>query len=180
MGSATRRVAPYTGARMFRTKWFQRKFPAITDNGLLPGILERLSGTSARLRAMVADARPRAVESGWSAAKELGHLSDIEPLWLARVQDILQGRPDLTAADLTNRATTDADHDRHPLPALVDRFEPARRALVVALRGATDADLERSAKHPRLGTPMRLVDLAYFVAEHDDHHMARLRELLNA
>jgi hypothetical protein len=25
---------------------------------------------------------------------------------------------------------------------------------------------------------MRLIDLAYFVAEHDDHHMARLRTLL--
>ena len=163
---------------MRRTEWFQRTFPAVTDTGLLPGILERLAGTPARLRAMVADARPRTAASGWSAAKELGHLSDIEPLWLARVQDILQGRPELTVADLTNRATTEADHDRHPLPALVDRFEPARRTLVEVLRRATEADLERSAKHPRLGTPMRLVDLAYFVAEHDDHHMARLRELI--
>ena len=165
---------------MRRTEWFRRNFPAITDNGLMPGILERLAGTPARLRAMVADARPRATASGWSAAKELGHLSDIEPLWIARVDDIMQGRPDLTVADLTNRATTNADHDRHPLPALVDRFEPARRALVAALRGASSGDLERSARHPRLGTPMRLVDLAYFVAEHDDHHMARLRELLSA
>ena len=73
---------------MRRTEWFQRTFPAVTDNGLLPGILERLAGTPARLRAMVADARPRTAASGWSAAKELGHLSDIEPLWLARVQDI--------------------------------------------------------------------------------------------
>lgn len=144
----------------------------------MPGILERLAGTPARLRAMVTNARPRAAKSGWSAAKELGHLSDIEPLWLARVQDILQGRPDLTVADLTNRATSEADHDSHPLPRLIDRFEPARAALVEALRGATGDALERSAKHPRLGTPMRLVDLAYFVAEHDDHHLARLRELI--
>ena len=163
---------------MRRTEWFQRKFPAITDNGLLPAILERLAGTPARLRTMVEHARAKPPVSGWSAAKELGHLSDIEPLWLARVHDILQGRPDLTPADLTNRATFEADHDGHPLPALVDRLEPGRIALVQALRGAADADLERSAKHPRLGTPMRLVDLAYFVAEHDDHHMARLRELL--
>ena len=163
---------------MRRTEWFERKFAAITDNGLMPSILERLAGTPARLRAMVTNGRPRPAESGWSAAKELGHLSDIEPLWLARVQDILEGRPDLTVADLTNRATSEADHDSHPLSTLVDRLEPARAALVEALRGATDDALERSAKHPRLGTPMRLVDLAYFVAEHDDHHMARLRELI--
>ena len=47
-----------------------------------------------------------------------------------------------------------------------------------ALRDLAAADLERAARHPRLGTPMRVVDLAYFVAEHDDHHLARLRELL--
>ena len=163
---------------MRRTDWFQRQFPAIADNGLLPGILERLAGTPARLRAMVDGATPVIADSGWSAAKELGHLSDLEPLWLARVGDIIQGRAELTAADLTNRATTDADHERYPLPVLVDRFEPARLALVAALRAASADDLERTARHPRLGTPMRLIDLAYFVAEHDDHHMSRLRDLL--
>ena len=163
---------------MRRTNWFDRNFPPITDNGLLPGILERLEGTPARLRVLVDRSTPRVPESGWSAAKELGHLSDLEPLWLARVQDLLQGRAELTAWDPTNRATTEADHDRHPLPALIDRFAAARATLVAALRGAAVADLEHVARHPRLGTPMRLVDLAFFVAEHDDHHMVRLRELL--
>ena len=31
---------------------------------------------------------------------------------------------------------------------------------------------------PRLRTPMRLIDLGFFVAEHDDHHLARITELL--
>lgn len=164
---------------MHRTKWFERQFPPIADNGLLPGILERLAGTPARLRAMVAGFESTSsMPTGWSPAKEIGHLADLEPFWLHRVQDILEGRAELTAADLSNRATHEADHDRWPLSQLVDRLESARRALVIALRGAGDADLERSARHPRLGTPMRLIDLAYFVAEHDDHHMARLRELL--
>jgi uncharacterized damage-inducible protein DinB len=35
----------------------------------------------------------------------------------------------------------------------------------------------RSALHPRLGMPMRLVDLMLFVAEHDDHHLASITEL---
>ena len=163
---------------MRRTNWFDRNFPPITDNGLLPGILERLEGTPARLRALVDGSTPRVPESGWSAAKELGHLSDMERIWLTRVQDLLHGRAELTAADLTNRTTTEADHDQYPLPVLVDRFSAARSTLVAALRGVAVADLERVARHPRLGTPMRLVDMAFFVAEHDDHHMARLRELL--
>jgi hypothetical protein len=32
--------------------------------------------------------------------------------------------------------------------------------------------------HPRLKRLMRLVDHLYFVAEHDDHHLARIWELV--
>jgi uncharacterized damage-inducible protein DinB len=162
-----------------RTPWFERRFAPIDDNGLLPGILERLRGTPARLTALLAtragnpDARP-----GWSPAQELGHLIDLEPLWLARVHDIAAGRSELTVADLTNRATHEGDHDRWPLEVLASRFDVERARLVAALHGLTPADLERSARHPRLGTPMRIIDLAYFVAEHDDHHLVRLRELV--
>jgi hypothetical protein len=41
---------------MRRTAWFDRKLPPIEDNGLLPGILERLEGTPARFRSMTAKA----------------------------------------------------------------------------------------------------------------------------
>ena len=44
----------------------------------------------------------------------------------------------------------------------------------------TAAEQERTALHPRLGLPMRAVDHAFFVAEHDDHHLARITELLRA
>lgn len=36
----------------------------------------------------------------------------------------------------------------------------------------------RAILHPRLKKPMRLVDHLYFVAEHDDHHLAFIWELL--
>lgn len=163
---------------MLRTPWFDRLFPPVEDNGLLPGILERLEGTAPRLRSLLVGVeRASPVDTGWSVAQEVGHLIDLEPLWLRRVHDIMQGQPVLTVADLSNRATHDGDHDQWPVAQLLERFERARRALVTALRGASDVDLERSARHPRLGTPMRLIDLAHFVAEHDDHHLARLREL---
>lgn len=163
---------------MRRTPWFERRFPPILDNGLLPVIMERLDGTAPRLRALLpALERARPAESGWSAAQQIGHLLDLEPLWLKRIHDLTRGEAVLSAADLTNRATHEGDHNQWPLPQLVERWESVRRELISALRAVTDADLERSAKHPRLGTPMRLIDHAFFVAEHDDHHLARLREL---
>src|SRR5215210_7871258 len=101
---------------MRRTNWFDRHFPPIADNGLLPTILERLAGTAARLRAMLHNAEPTGyMPAGWSPAKEIGHLVDLEPLWLRRAQDLLDGRADMVAADLSNRATHETDHDASPL-----------------------------------------------------------------
>jgi len=37
--------------------------------------------------------------------------------------------------------------------------------------------MERTALHPRLQQPMRVLDMAFFTAEHDDHHLARMTEL---
>ena len=36
---------------------------------------------------------------------------------------------------------------------------------------------ELSAHHPRLNKPMRVIDLAVFVADHDDYHLAQIDEL---
>lgn len=163
-----------------RTPWFEREFTAIDDNGRMPGILERLDGTVARLRAMLAGIeRASPVVSGWTIAQEVGHLIDLEGLWILRVRDIIRGEETLTVADLTNRATHEADHDRWTVPELIARFETSRAQLVAMLRAADGDDLERTSRHPRLGSPMRLIDHAYFIAEHDDHHLARIRELLS-
>jgi hypothetical protein len=45
---------------------------------------------------------------------------------------------------------------------------------------AVDASLfsVRAIVHPRLKQPMGLLDHLYFVAEHDDHHLARIWELV--
>ncbi|MDP8240406.1 MAG: hypothetical protein P9X24_15050 [Candidatus Hatepunaea meridiana] len=34
------------------------------------------------------------------------------------------------------------------------------------------------ANHPRLNKPMRMVDSLYFEAEHDDHHLNVMKELV--
>jgi hypothetical protein len=165
---------------MRQTPWFERRFPAIEDNGRLPGILMLLEGTVFRLQRLIEDATHSApVDSGWSVAQHIGHLGDLEPLWLQRAREISQGKEHLTAADLTNRATHEAGHDQQPLPVLVDRFASARAEFVRVLRDCDHAALSQSARHPRLGTPMRVIDLAYFVAEHDDHHLAMVKELLS-
>lgn len=54
----------------------------------------------------------------------------------------------------------------------------ARRARFTDALAAADPELQqRSAFHERLGCAMRLIDCAQFVAEHDDHHLLRIRDL---
>ena len=118
-------------------------------------------------------------EGKWSAQEHAGHLLDLEPLWLARVDDYVAASDQLTATDLTNRKTDGANHNARPLEEILTEFRAARGRLLKRV-GELDASLfARSIPHPRLKKPMRLVDHLYFVAEHDDHHLAHIWELLN-
>jgi uncharacterized damage-inducible protein DinB len=163
---------------MERTKWFERSFSPIEDNGLLPGIIERLEGTPARLYYKTGklndDSMPAVTGNPWSIKKEIGHLTDLEPLWLERIEQLIAGTDTLRAADLNNTRTHEADHDSKAILELLQNFFETRMILVNRLRELQESDLTRSALHPRLQTPMRVIDLAYFVAEHDDHHLAQI------
>jgi len=114
----------------------------------------------------------------WSAQEHAGHLLDLEPLWLARVGDYVAGRPELTPTDLRNVKTDEANHNAQPLERILKEFRAARDALLNRVDEVDGSLFERSIPHPRLKTPMRLVDHLYFVAEHDDHRRCRGRRRL--
>ena len=163
--------------------WFERKFEFSFSVELCPNLLARLRGTPARLeetlRGRSQEILIKKPEGKWSAQEHAGHLLDLEALWLARVGDYVAGSAQLTATDLQNRKTDEADHNAHALEQILAGFRAAREKLL-KLVGELDAALfSRAIPHPRLKTPMRLVDHLYFVAEHDDHHLARIWELIN-
>ncbi len=167
---------------MKRTEWFKRKFPAIEDNGILPSIIERLSGTPARVEEITSKLSPALLtlkpEGKWTIKEEIGHLSDLEPLWSGRLDDLANGSAELRVADLTNQKTHTANHDATEIKVLLQRFREQRQQLVNKLMNLNEEQLANASLHPRLKTPMRIIDLAYFVAEHDDHHLASIREIL--
>lgn len=163
--------------------WFERRFAFGDDASLFPCVLERLRGTPARLRDRLAGLSRdvltgRAPDGSWSIQENVGHLQDLEPLWLGRVEDVLEGREVLREADLTNARTHGADHDARPTEEVLEGFTGERGRFVAALEALDDAQVVASALHPRLRKPMRLLDLALFVAEHDDHHLARITAIL--
>jgi uncharacterized damage-inducible protein DinB len=163
--------------------WFERKFEFTFPVELYPNLCARLRGTPARMEDIFRG-RPREILIGkpdgkWSAQEHAGHLLDMEPLWLARVQDFEAGGTELTVADLTNRKTHEANHNARPLEQILIEFRRARGKLLDRLERMDSNLFSRSLLHPRLKTPMRLADHLYFVAEHDDHHVAHMWALLS-
>jgi uncharacterized damage-inducible protein DinB len=164
--------------------WFERKFEFSFPVELHPNLLVRLRGTPARLEEVLRGRSQKILvrkpHEKWSAQEHAGHLLDLEPLWLARVGDYVAGNAQLTVADLTNRKTDEAKHNARPLEQILEDFRTARAKLLQRMDELDASLFTRAIPHPRLKTPMRLVDHLYFVAEHDDHHLARIWELVNA
>lgn len=164
--------------------WFERKFEFSFPVDLHPNLLARLRGTPARLdealRGRAHEILIRKPAEKWSAQEHTGHMLDLEPLWLARVGDYMAASGELTPTDLKNRKTDEANHNARPLEEILTGFREARSKLVQRVDGLDASLFARAIPHPRLKTPMRLVDHLYFVAEHDDHHLAKIWELLNA
>ena len=164
--------------------WFERKFEFSFPVELLPNVYARLRGTPARLEEALRG-HPQKVlisktQEKWSAQEHAGHLLDLEPLWLARVGDYVSASEQLTPADLRNRKTDEANHNARPLEQILTEFRVARERLLKRVHELDSSLFVRAIPHPRLKTPMRLVDHLYFVAEHDDHHLAQIWELINA
>jgi uncharacterized damage-inducible protein DinB len=161
--------------------WFERKFKFDFPVALYPNLRARLRGTPARLGELTRGIpRERLIhqpEGKWSIQESVGHLLDLEPLWLARVDDFVQGAEVLTAAELTNRKTHEARHNDRAVHEILLPFRRARQELLERLDPLGADDFARISRHPRLNQPMHLVDHLFFVAEHDDHHLARIWEL---
>ncbi|MEM7414606.1 MAG: DinB family protein [Gemmatimonadota bacterium] len=166
--------------------WFERAFELGLPRSHALEIVERLRGTPARLEERLHGVgrdillRRPAVDgsASWSIQEHVGHLVDLEALWLARVDDLAEGADVLTEADLENRATWDAGHNERPLDDVLASFRSHRATLVSRLESLGDDGWSSTSLHPRLRQPMSAVDLAFFVAEHDDHHLATIGLLL--
>jgi uncharacterized damage-inducible protein DinB len=164
-----------------RERWFERSFDFRLPTTRFPSVVERLRGTPARLeertRALPVSTLTARPDGRWSVQENVGHLADLEPLWLRRARQIFSGDAELESTDLTNRRTDEANHNARRLDDLLAEFRDLRRQFAELLLTADAAVLQQTALHPRLRTPMRLIDLAVFVADHDDHHLAAISEL---
>lgn len=148
-------------------------------------MLERVRGTPARIEERVRGLSRgqliwRPSEGGWSIQENIGHLTDLGYLAQGRIRQILAGESTLIAADMSNQATHAAAHNERPIAELLADFRADRAKLVAQFEALAASDWTRAGLHPRLQQPMRIVDIAFFDAEHDDYHLGRIGERIRA
>ena len=167
---------------MQQVKWFDRKFNFDIKENIFPFIIERLAGTPARLEEKMknvpTDILSKRLDNSWSIKENIGHLTDLESLWQGRLDDLITGKQELRSADLQNAKTNSAGHNEKPVDVLLHSFRKARQQTIAMMEQLDEAIIFKTALHPRLKTPMRTMDHFLFVADHDDHHLARITELI--
>jgi hypothetical protein len=165
-----------------KDKWIERKFAYNPPAGEFPCILTRLRGTPARLDEIVKplpkEILVRQIDDGWSIQEQIGHLEDVEELLDGRIDDFIAGLDTLRPADMSNKRTYERRHNEKDIDLLLASFRTTRTGIVNRLEDLDDKVISHIATHPRLNKPMRVVDMMFFFAEHDDHHIAIIIELI--
>ena len=160
-------------------RWTDRTFRFDLPVEMFPEVIERLRGAAPRIedkiKGLPAEILTRRDGDSWSIQEHIGHLLDLDELHIGRLDDYLANAEVLRPADMQNRKTWQSDHNRSAAEDLVQRFRREREIFVGRLE--TWDDPGQSSMHPRLKQPMRVIDLAFFVAEHDDHHLAKMTEI---
>lgn len=163
-------------------KWFAREFSFGLPAGMFPLVVERVRGTPARMEDRVGslsrEVLTRQNGNAWSIQEHVGHLLDLEPLGMGRLDDYAAASEVLRGADPDNRKTHEAGHNSKSITELLKSFRAERMEFVRRLESFDEEFILRTALQPRLKKQVSVTDLTFFIAEHDDHHLAKMTELL--
>lgn len=165
---------------MKKLEWFERQFSFGLPAGMLPFYLERLQGTLPRLEKKVSTVSEEMLstkyEGKWSVKQNIGHLAEVDEIANKRIDEMQQGITPMSPAVFEPKL----DYNAKPIKEVLAFFAKNRTENLKKYKQLSDVGLSKASLHPRLKVEMTAVDLAYFDAEHDDHHLVRINEILNA
>ena len=165
---------------MQRLLWFERHFTFGLPRGMLPFYLERLEGTAVRIHEKVkgqpGEVLSRKLNNKWSVKQNIGHLAEVDEMANRRIDEMISGISPLSPAIFE----TKMDYNAQPVEQVIAYFMNGRNRNIAKYRSLSGDDLGKSSLHPRLKIQMTPVDLAWFDAEHDDHHLVTINEILKA
>jgi hypothetical protein len=163
---------------MKRLPWFDRQFPSNLPIGMFPFYLERLEGTVARLEAKLKNVSEQILstrfEDKWSVKQNIGHLAEVDEISYKRIDEIINGISPMSPAVFEPKL----DYNSMPVNKVLEYFRKNRTRNVERYRNIAEEHLKKSSLHPRLKVMMTPVDLSFFEAEHDDHHLVTISTIL--
>lgn len=163
---------------MQKLSWFERVFKFGLPAGMLPFYIERLEGTRSRIESKVKgipeDILSQRLDNKWSIKENIGHLAEVDEVALKRIDEIISGVSPMSRAVFEPKA-----YHQWPISKVVMFFLETRTQNIRRYGDLRPEDLGKSSLHPRLNLMMTPVDLAWFDAEHDDHHLVRINEILS-
>jgi len=162
---------------MEKLQWFERVFTFGLPKKMLPFYIERLEGTIPRIEAKVKyvpeEILSNKLDNKWSVKENIGHLAEVDEVANKRIDQMIAGISPLPPAVFEPKP-----YHELPIYEVINFFREARSKNIKRYRELSPSELEKTALHPRLKVMMSPVDLAWFDAEHDDHHLVRISEIL--
>ena len=163
---------------MTELPWFERDLVFGKPKEMLPYFLERLEGTIARIEQKVKgfseEDLSRQTNGKWSVKQNIGHLVEVDEIANKRITEMVNGISPMSPAVFEPKQ----DYNKMPIIAVIEFFRRTRKDNIKRYQGLTDAQLSLASIHPRLKASMTPVDLAFFDAEHDDHHLVKINLIL--
>lgn len=158
--------------------WFDRTHTFGHVPALLPYFLERLEGTILRIDSkvkgvsdVVLSTRP---DGKWSIKQNIGHLAEVDTISIRRLDEMKAG-----VAVMSPAVFEPQDYNPWSIEKVLELFRKNRQASLEKYKALDASLLVRSSLHPRLKVKMTPADLAWFDAEHDDHHLVRINEIIH-
>jgi hypothetical protein len=159
--------------------WFERNLEFGKPKEMLPFYLELLEGTVVRIEAKVKGLDEKILSERfngkWSIKQQIGHLAEVDQVAAKRLDEMVTGISPMSPAVFEPQ-----DYNPWPIEKVVSFFRTNRLNNLQKYNAIAEADLVKSSLHPRLKVQMTPVDLAWFDAEHDDHHLAKITEIVKA
>jgi uncharacterized damage-inducible protein DinB len=157
--------------------WFERNLKFGHAPEMLPFFLERLEGTTVRLEQKVKGIDDKIlsekVKGKWSIKETIGHLAEVDSVANKRIDEMTSG-----AAALSPAVFEPQDYNPWSIEKILEMFKKNRLSNIAKYKTLSEEQLKKSSLHPRLKVQMTPVDLAWFDAEHDDHHLVQINERL--
>lgn len=165
-------------------KWFDRKFDFNFGMEQFSDLLERLEKSASKFIEITSEISNEDLnfkpDGTWSIKEHIGHLYILEPLWQKRFLEIKENKKEMSPADLNNSATDNALFNQYNIEKIIDNFWQERNNTIQIINSFSELDFLNSSYHPRLQQPMRMIDLMYFVAEHDTHHLKNIQNIITS